>query len=202
MEVQVAATASTRASWPYLQYVLKGIRHTAGRSPSEYSPPQTSSVALAPSSGATLRTCTSSCGQWHVVFFGFMCMGEVTTVPGTPSSTTADGVAVDSHATPNIIWQTLTRPKTDQLGRGSTIFLGKTGTDLCPVEPLLQFLVKHPGPRTGPLFIREDWQSFHTGSIHQPPQRGPQQLNRRYSGHSFRIGAATWSPSRCPRPLN
>ena len=160
MEVQVAATASTRASWPYLQYVLKGIKRTAGRSPSEHSRlPITpdilrclSTIWRGDPSYLHLLLWTVAC----VAFFGFMRMGEVTAVPGTHPSITAEGVAVDSHSAPSIIRLTLTRSKTDQFGRGSHTFLGKTGSNLCPVEALLQFLARRPGPRVGSLFIHED----------------------------------------------
>ena len=147
MEVQVAATASTRASWPYLQYVLKGIKRTAGRSPSSATASWRGDLSY-----LHLLLWTVAC----VAFFGFTCMGEATAVPGTPPSITADGVAVDSHSAPSIIRLTLTRSKTDQFGRGSHTFLGKTGSNLCPVEALLQFLARRPGPRVGSLFIHED----------------------------------------------
>ena len=195
MEVQVAATASTRASWPYLQYVLKGIKRTAGRSPSEHSLTpdilrRLSTVWRGDPSYLHLLLWTVAC----VAFFGFMRMGEVTAVPGTPPSITADGVAVDSHSAPSIIQLTLTHSKTDQFRRGSHTFLGKTGSDLCPVEALLQFLVRRPGPRVGPLFIHKDGRPLTRDQFVSHLKEALSSCgidSRRYSGHSFRIGAAT-----------
>ena len=74
------------------------------------------------------------------------------------------------------------------------VFLGKTDDELCPVSALLMYLAKHPGPRSGPLLIREDGQPLSRDHfVHYLKEA----LGRcgidsgRYSGHSFRIGVAT-----------
>ena len=46
---------------------------------------------------------------------------------------------------------------TDQFRQGAQVVLGVTGTDLCPVAALLDYLSTR-GPRSGPLFVLEDGQ--------------------------------------------
>ena len=83
--------------------------------------------------------------------------------------------------------------KTDPFRRGVSIFLGKTDSDLCPVAALLSYLAKR-GLAPGPLFrfdeghpltrlalVSEVRAALTVAGIDPAP----------YSGHSFRIGAAT-----------
>ena len=117
---------------------------------------RTSSTALALSGEVTRHNCTSFSGQWLVLnSLASRVWGRSLLFQAHPQPS-ADGVAVDSHSAPSIIQLTLTCSKTDQFRRGSHTFLGKTGSNLCPVEALLQFLTRRPGPRVGPLFIHED----------------------------------------------
>ena len=119
-------------------------------------------------------------------------MGEVTPTPGTPPSITADGVAVDSHSSLSTIRLTLHRAKTDPFDSGTAIFLGKTGhAYLCPV---LAYLSRHPGPSSGPLLIHEDGQPLTRDQFVRLLKDALSICGidcKGYSGHSFRIGAAT-----------
>ena len=42
-------------------------------------------------------------------------------------------VAVDDHSNPSLVRIHLRKSKTDQLGRGVDVYLGRTDEDLCPV---------------------------------------------------------------------
>lgn len=102
-------------------------------------------------------------------------------------------IAVDSRLEPKVVTIHLKCSKTDPFGAGCDIHLGRTGQLLCPVAALLGYLAVRP-PTPGALLIFED------GS----PLSRPQLVSRLqaalrlagiptdgYTGHSFRIGAAT-----------
>ena len=133
-----------------------------------------------------------------VGFFGFLRAGEFT-IPYPQSYDSSvhlslSDLAVDSHTTPSIIRLRIKQSKTDHFSQGVDIFLGATNADICPVQAVLQFLaMRNPSP--GPLFV------FQSGS--PPLTRATLVSHLRtalqkagiphsaYSGHSFRIGAAT-----------
>ena len=61
-------------------------------------------------------------------------------------------VAVDDHSNPSLVRIHLRKSKTDQLGRGVDIYLGRTDEDLCPVAALLAYLAVR-----GPPVRVEQW---------------------------------------------
>ena len=76
-----------------------------------------------------------------VCFFGFFRLGEL-----IPASDTADNasrqvqlsnLAADCPHNPTMLSIHLRRTKTDQLGRGATIYICRSDSDLCPVTALL-----------------------------------------------------------------
>ncbi len=88
---------------------------------------------------------------------------------------------------------TIKGSKTDQSRNGVTLYVGRSGDDLCPISALLPYLVIK-GQDRGPLFKCEDGtpltrQRLVTLLWHTLSQAGFDCT--RYSGHSFRIGAAT-----------
>ena len=130
-------------------------------------------------------------------FFGFLRCGEFM----LPDSTTFDhsihltpaDVAVDSHQTPTMVAIRIKQSKTDQFKEGTTIYLGKTSTTICPVAALLQYLAIRPSGE-GPLFVMEDskviTKSLFITKIRQVLAKAGMDAST-YKGHSFRIGAAT-----------
>ena len=130
-------------------------------------------------------------------FFGFFRLGELLLDSPTafdPKLHLAWGdVAVDDPAEPKMVKIHLKQSKTDQFGKGSDIFLGRTNNELCPVSAMLNFLVARKGSQ-GPLFI--DSSSRPVTKAHFVAELRlvlgllgvPQD---HYAGHSFRIGAAT-----------
>lgn len=50
---------------------------------------------------------------------------------------------------------TIKQSKTDPFRKGVNLFLGRTGTEICPVQALLGYMVGR-GARKGPLFIFRD----------------------------------------------
>ena len=82
--------------------------------------------------------------------------------------------------------------KTDAVGAGHFLYIGVTGTNLCPVLALRSYLA-HLGSLAGPLFFWVDRSPLTANQVNhylrvilsRAGVSGP------FSSHSFRIGAAT-----------
>ena len=73
------------------------------------------------------------------------------------------------------------------------ISLGKSGNELCPVSALLAYLARR-GSSQGPLFIFSDGSPLSRQRLVSYLRESRSVLGfncKSYSGHSFRIGAAT-----------
>lgn len=130
-------------------------------------------------------------------FFGFLRSGEIT-VPTTtgfdPKIHLAWGdVAVDSTQSPTSIKIQLKRSKTDQLGQGVDIFVGKTGCPICPVAAVTVYMVRR-GNNRGPFFQFANGTPLTKAKFTDQIRAILQEVGLPYNhfaGHSFRIGAAT-----------
>lgn len=130
-------------------------------------------------------------------FFGFFRSGEVTvpTLSGYQPSTHLSwgDVAVDSHNTPKMVQVKLKRSKTDQLGKGANVFVGRTQCQLCPVAAMLTYMANR-GTKEGPFFTFQDGRPLTKPQFTTRIRAALQELGlpyQDYAGHSFRIGAAT-----------
>ena len=129
-------------------------------------------------------------------FFGFLRSGEFTCPSResfTPDMLSPQDVSVDSHGAPSHLAVHLKRSKNDPFGAGTTLHLGATGTALCPVASVLGYLTIRP-PTPGPLFLFRDGSTLSRSRLIQSLRQvlGTAGVDcSRYSGHSFRIGAAT-----------
>ena len=132
-----------------------------------------------------------------VAFFGFLRCAEFT-VPSLASYDPAIHLSLaDVSATPS---STISRvairikqSKTDQLGRGVTIYLELTRAALCPVSPLLDYLGQR-GTSSGPLFLFANGTTLSRARLVEQVREALRTAgteDKGYSGHSFRIGAAT-----------
>ena len=184
-------------AFPILQYVLRGVRR-APRPPTQPRLPITPQILRhiksqwAPHCGETdYKMLWAAC---CVGFFGFMRAGEFTSRAGDASpSLTADDIAVDSREDPSMVRIHLKHSKTDPFRHGVDIYLGRTGRDLCPVAALLAYLAVRPAVN-GPLFIFADSTPLTRERLVESVRRALRQAGVSavgYSGHSFRIGAAT-----------
>ena len=102
-------------------------------------------------------------------------------------------VALDSHTEPSMISLRIKQSKSDPFRIGVEVFLGKTGTDLCPVQALIRYLALRR-PEAGPLFMTPSGAPLTRALLVKELQtalhsKGIQAAQ--YKGHSFRIGAAT-----------
>ncbi len=102
-------------------------------------------------------------------------------------------VAVDGLENPKMLRLRIKASKTDPFRVGVDVFVGRTGTPLCPVAALLTYMAER-GEGHGPLFRFRDGRSL-TRTRFVAKVKGALTTagvdQAGYSGHSFRIGAAT-----------
>ena len=135
-------------------------------------------------------------------YFGFLRAGEIT-VPSEKAYDSGahlnfEDVAVDNVSNPQTLRVTIKASKTDPFRQGIHIFVGKTSNELCPVAAVLAYMAKR-GSNRGFLFQFEDGRLL-TRERFVAQVRTALALagidHRSYSGHSFRIGAATAAAKR------
>ena len=186
---------------PHLEYVVKGFKKSG---------PSRSSRARLPITPSILRKLRTVWQKrpnpyeasmlWAIsclCFFGFLRTGEAV----APSDKNFDpnvhlsytDVMVDNREKPQYITVRIKASKTDPFRKGTRIYLGATGTDLCPVAAILDYMVRrgnHPGPMfqfqdhrplTRARLVTELREALHTSGYD----------SHNYAGHSYRIGAAT-----------
>ena len=190
----------SRSSFPLLDYALKGIRRgqaTVRRG------------ARLPITPELLRGIHRSWSReppnfnrrmlWAAFclgFFGFLRAGEFTCPSQeafTPDMLSPEHIAVDSHRAPTHMAVHLRTSKTDPFVAGTTLHLGFTGDTLCPVTAVLGYLAIHP-PSPGPLLLFEDGSTLLRPRLVQALRQALHAAgvdDSQFSGHSFRIGAAT-----------
>ena len=113
---------------------------------------------------------------------------------------TDQDIAVDDYSNPTLISVHLKKSKTDQEGVGVTLFMGRTGMEVCPVTAILPYLVvRRARFASGPLFVNEKGSPLSRIALVTWLRST---LNKagidssKFSGHSFRIGAASVAAAR------
>ena len=107
-------------------------------------------------------------------------------------------IAVDDVHNPTMLQITIKQSKTDPFRRGVNLFVGRTGSDLCPVAALLGYLSVR-GTKCGPLFVFEDGRFLTRVRFVEAVRSALLSAGvdqQKYCGHSFRIGAATTAAAR------
>ena len=107
-------------------------------------------------------------------------------------------LALDHASSPSALRITIKQSKTDPFHRGVDLWVGKTGSDLCPVTAVLDYL-KARGSHAGPLFIFADGrpltrQRFVDNVRSALSAAGVDQS--KYCSHSFQISAASAAAAR------
>ena len=130
-------------------------------------------------------------------FFGFFRSGEITipTLQGFNSTRHLSwgDVSVDNSHSPKTLRVRLKRSKTDQLGAGVEVFVGKTGCRLCPVASVMAYMIVR-GSEEGPFFKFKNGQPLTKARFTKDIRAGLEAVGlpyRSFAGHSFRSGAAT-----------
>ena len=134
-------------------------------------------------------------------YFAFLRAGEFTTQSNSHFKpechlTPAD-ISVDSHTNPSVMRIHLKQSKTDQLRVGIDLFVGRTFNDLCPVAAMLAYLSIR-GQTVGPLF-RIEGQCLTREALVKWLRATLLQAGidpTHFSGHSFRIGAASTAAAK------
>ena len=187
-------------SFPRLEYILKGIKHTPSVQSKEtrlpITPPILKSLWSVWSSQVNDPDVVMLWAACCLGFFGFMRAGEFTCPTGNQfdpeAILTHMDVAVDQVQSPSVLAVTLKQSKTDPFRVGVRIFMGRTGNLLCPVAAVLAYLAIRP-PSPGPLFIFRDGSYLTRDRLVTRLRAGLLQAGidaSRFTGHSFRIGAA------------
>lgn len=132
-----------------------------------------------------------------LAFFGFLRCREFTVPEGQGFDATVhlavNDIAVDAGVYPAGISVRIKASKTDPFRQGVTLYLGKTGVDLCPVAAMVDYLSVR-GSSPGPLFQFRDGSALHRQQLVltvRSALAGQGFDVLQYCGHSFRIGAAT-----------
>jgi len=96
---------------------------------------------------------------WAAATLGFFRSGKITVLMEKAFDSTKHlawgGVAVDSTEDPPLLKVHLKRSKSDQLGKGVDVYIGKTSGSLCPVTAILQYMVIR-GSKEGIFFQFQD----------------------------------------------
>ena len=192
------------ASMPKLERIMKGIKVSQGKEGRA----TRRKLPITPKILRPMRAQWNATGfkyeetmLWAaatVCFFGFMRAGELTTPDKgsfDPSQhLTMSDLATDDLEHPTLVQVTLKSSKTDPFRQGVTITLGETGNELCPVRALFDYLRVRGNP-PGPLFLLGDGspmtRSYFTQKIRATLRDIGFTDYAQYSGHSFRVGAAT-----------
>ncbi len=135
-------------------------------------------------------------------YFGFMSIGELT-VPidnGYDASCHLSwgDVMVDDPFHPSRLEVRIKASKTDQFRQGISLFIGRVTSDLCPVSATLAYMVVR-GKEAGPLFRFCDSRPLTRQHLVTAVNDALDEAGvdpGQYSGHSFRIGAATTAAAK------
>jgi len=188
--------------FPRLQYVIRGIKWSPSRAARQPRLPITPAIlrVLKEQWAAAAVNDPDYVMLWAACclgFFGFLRAGEFT-VPHPsefdPAASLCLGdIALDDRLNPSMVQVTLRQSKTDPFRKGVAVYLGRTQADLCPVAAILAYIAIRPTV-SGPLFVFKDGSYLTRDRLIVYTHRvlsSAGMATKGYSGHSFRIGAAT-----------
>ena len=107
---------------------------------------------------------------------------------------TWNDVSIDDPGSPSFLRVRIKQSKTDPFREGTYLYVGRTGTELCPVAAILDYMCLR-GQGRGPLFRFKDGRPLTRPRLVEAlrsalnDEAGINQAD--YCSHSFRIGAAT-----------
>lgn len=192
------------ASWPLLECTLKGVKREQAKRAVTRPQPR---LPITPAILRLLRQyweqeqhnpdCIMLWAACCTCFFGFLRSGEIT----VPSAKEYDAgchlsegdVTLDSNTAPSAVQVRVKASKTDPFRKGVSVYLGKTENDLCPVGAVAAYMAVR-GRSAGPFFRFRDGTPLSRVLLVKRLREALQPSGRdvsQYSGHSFRIGAAT-----------
>ena len=128
-------------------------------------------------------------------FFGFLHLGKITAPsvsyydPSAHLTVKDVDVQINSRENPTVLKVLIKASKTDPFRKGVSIFLGRTDNSLCQSQAAITAYLASHGPdrfRKGSYLTREAF----VRSVREALTRAGMDAQC-YSGHSFRVGAAT-----------
>lgn len=190
-------------AWPRLDQVMRGIKRVEAESGKQkkqrlpISPVilrRLKEVWLPEMSKFNVKMVWAAC---CLCFFAFLRAGEMT-VPNDESYDASvhlsiQDISVDNSSNPSIVRVRIKQSKTDPFRKGIDLYVGKTGSPLCPVSAMMNYLCAR-GMSPGPLFHFEDGKVLSRQRFVDAVRDGLHKAGideSKYCGHSFRIGAAT-----------
>ena len=191
---------------PRLRLLQSGVRRDRAQ---QGLPPARSCLPITPNillriyanwSGALRATEFDTVMIWSTMvtcFFGFFRAGELTVPTEASFDSTAHlawgDVAVDEASPPSMVRVFLKRSKADQFGQGVAVFLGTSSNALCPVSAILAYVARR-GDTPGVFFRFQSGSPLTKTRFVARVRSALLEVGipyQNYSGHSFRIGAAT-----------
>jgi len=188
------------AQMPQLEYVLKGVKRLTklgSRTRLPITPPILRELKRIWEKEAVNPDMKMLWAASCLCFFGFLRSGEVVTATVEsydPEVHLCYGdIRIDSHTSPSFLQVQIKASKTDPYRQGVTLYIGATGTDLCPVTAVVSYMMDR-GTKPGPFFTRTDGRYLtreYFVSAVRTALTAAGLTAKNYAGHSFRIGAAT-----------
>lgn len=132
-------------------------------------------------------------------FYGFLRSGEITTSSNkfdTRVHLALSDIKVDSKYNPNVMMVTIKCSKTDPFRKGHVLRIGVAKSQVCAVKAVVHYLHKRGG-RNGPLFMHQNGLPLTRATLTTWLKEMALRvgLEGNFSGHSFRIGAASTATS-------
>ena len=193
----------TRQLTPHLKLILNGVkREQATTKSTRVSCPITAADLM-----LQINTILSQQPHYYnnimmwaacfLAFFSFLRVSEFTIPTQTAYDPTQHlslcDIAVDSRQSPHLLQVKIKQSKTDPFHQGVDLFLGKTGTRICPINAIMPYLAIQ-GTQARPLFITGDGKHLTRQPFCLNLNTILQKMKLKtshYNTHSFCIGAVT-----------
>ena len=208
LQIKAGLSDPFQGSMPCLTYILRGIRANKAK----HGLGIRERLPITPCILRKLRAMWSPTGSerdtklmWAVsclCFFTFLRVGEMT-VPGDNAFDPAvhlgvKDLALDHASSPSALRITNKQSKTDHVRHGVNLWVGKTGSELCPVTAVLDYL-RAWGSHAGPLFVFADGRPLTRQRFVDKVRRALSAAGvdqSKYCSHSFWIGAVSAAAAR------
>ena len=209
MQIREGSIDPFKGSMLRLEYVLRGIKRVQAHAGPEkvrtrlpLTPPLLRRLKAVWAVGGATYDAKLLWAASCLCFFAFMRAGELT-VPDCGSYDPAvhlsiGDIAADNPSRPSFLRVRIKQSKTDPFRKGVDVFVGSTGTDVCPVAATLSYL-QCRGTSPGPLFRLDDGRPLTRKRFVELVREALSKAGidkSKYCGHSFRIGVATTAAAK------
>ena len=106
---------------------------------------------------------------------------------------------MDSNSAPSIVQVAIKASKTDPFRKGVKVYLGRTDNNLCPVATVVAYLAIRHKLGAGPFFKFQSGTALTWALLVNRVRKALKESGidaDKFSGHSFRIGAASTAAAR------